>query len=33
LLAAGRIKLEGGRVKMLKPQRGERARTGAYPID
>jgi phosphoribosylglycinamide formyltransferase-1 len=33
LLAAGRIKLEGGRVKMLKPQRGERSRTGAYPID
>jgi phosphoribosylglycinamide formyltransferase-1 len=33
LLAAGRIKLEDGRVKMLKPQRGERSRTGAYPID
>jgi phosphoribosylglycinamide formyltransferase-1 len=33
LLAAGRIKLEAGRVKMLKPQRGERSRTGAYPID
>jgi phosphoribosylglycinamide formyltransferase-1 len=33
LLAAGRIKLENGRVKMLKPQRGERSRTGAYPID
>jgi formyltetrahydrofolate-dependent phosphoribosylglycinamide formyltransferase len=33
LLADGRIKLENGRVKMLKPQRGERSRTGAYPID
>jgi phosphoribosylglycinamide formyltransferase-1 len=33
LLAAGRIKLEDGRVKMLKGQRGERSRTGAYPID
>jgi phosphoribosylglycinamide formyltransferase-1 len=33
LLAAGRIKLEGGRVKMLKAQRGERSRTGAYPIE
>ena len=33
LLAAGRIKLEDGRVTMLKPQRGERSRTGAYPID
>jgi phosphoribosylglycinamide formyltransferase-1 len=33
LLASGRIKLEDGRVKMLKPQRGERSRTGAYPID
>jgi phosphoribosylglycinamide formyltransferase 1 len=33
LLAAGRIKLENGRVKMLKAQRGERSRTGAYPID
>jgi phosphoribosylglycinamide formyltransferase-1 len=33
LLAAGRIKLENGRVKMLKPQRGERSRTGAYPIE
>lgn len=33
LLAAGRIKLENGRVKMLGPQRGERSRTGAYPID
>ena len=33
LLAAGRIKLEGGRVTILKSQRGERSRTGAYPID
>jgi phosphoribosylglycinamide formyltransferase 1 len=33
LLAAGRIKLENGRVTMLKGQRGERSRTGAYPID
>ncbi len=33
LLAAGRIKLEGGRVTMLKSQRGERSRTGAYPIE
>jgi len=33
LLAAGRIKLQDGRVTMLKGQRGERSRTGAYPID
>jgi phosphoribosylglycinamide formyltransferase-1 len=33
LLAARRIKLENGRVTMLKGQRGERSRTGAYPID
>jgi phosphoribosylglycinamide formyltransferase-1 len=33
LLAAGRIKLENGRVTMLKGQRGDRSRTGAYPID
>jgi phosphoribosylglycinamide formyltransferase-1 len=33
LLAAGRIKLEGGRVTIAKSQRGERSRTGAYPID
>lgn len=33
LLAAGRIKLENGRVKTLKAQRGERSRSGAYPID
>ena len=33
LLAEGRIRLDGRRVTMLKPQRGERPRTGAYPID
>jgi formyltetrahydrofolate-dependent phosphoribosylglycinamide formyltransferase len=33
LLAAGRIKLEGRRVTISKTQRGERSRTGAYPID
>jgi formyltetrahydrofolate-dependent phosphoribosylglycinamide formyltransferase len=33
LLAAGRIKLEAGRVTILKSQRGDRSRTGAYPID
>jgi phosphoribosylglycinamide formyltransferase 1 len=33
LLAARRIKLEGGRVTIVKGQRGERSRTGAYPID
>jgi phosphoribosylglycinamide formyltransferase-1 len=33
LLAARRITLEGGRVKLLQSQRGERSRTGAYPID
>jgi phosphoribosylglycinamide formyltransferase-1 len=32
-LAAGRIALEGNRVKFLKLQRGERSRTGAYPIE
>lgn len=32
-LAAGKIKLEGGRVKFLKGQRGEGSRAGAYPID
>jgi phosphoribosylglycinamide formyltransferase-1 len=32
-LAAGRIQLEGNRVKFLKAQRGERSRSGAYPID
>jgi formyltetrahydrofolate-dependent phosphoribosylglycinamide formyltransferase len=33
LLAAGRIRLDGRRVTILKPQRGERSRTGAYPIE
>jgi formyltetrahydrofolate-dependent phosphoribosylglycinamide formyltransferase len=33
LLAAGRIKLDGRRVTILKPQRGERSRIGAYPIE
>ena len=33
LLAAGRIKLEDGRVTMLKTQRGARSRSTAYPID
>jgi phosphoribosylglycinamide formyltransferase-1 len=33
LLAGGRIKLENGRVTILKGQRGERSGTGAYPID
>jgi phosphoribosylglycinamide formyltransferase 1 len=33
LLAAGRIKLDNGRVTFLKPHRGERSRTSAYPID
>jgi phosphoribosylglycinamide formyltransferase 1 len=33
LLAAGRIKLENGRATILKGQRGERSRTGAYPIE
>ncbi len=33
LLADGRIRLESNRVKILKPQRGERSRTGAYPMD
>jgi phosphoribosylglycinamide formyltransferase-1 len=33
LLAAGRITLEGGRATILKPQRGERSRTSAYPMD
>lgn len=32
-LAAGRIKLEGGRVTFVKTQRGERSRSGAYPVD
>jgi phosphoribosylglycinamide formyltransferase-1 len=33
LLAAGRVELDGGRVTIRKPRRGEGARTGAYPID
>src|SRR6476620_8812425 len=33
MLAAGRVKLEGNRVTMLKSQRGERSRMGSYPID
>ncbi|HEX4412987.1 MAG TPA: phosphoribosylglycinamide formyltransferase [Lacipirellulaceae bacterium] len=32
-LAAGRIKLEGNRVTFVKAQRGERSRSGAYPMD
>ena len=33
LLAAGRIKLENGRATIVKPQRGERSRSAAYPMD
>jgi phosphoribosylglycinamide formyltransferase-1 len=33
LLAAGRVELDGGRVTIHKPPRGEGARTSAYPID
>jgi phosphoribosylglycinamide formyltransferase 1 len=33
MLAAGRIKLEAGRVTFLKAQRSERSRSGAYPIE
>jgi phosphoribosylglycinamide formyltransferase 1 len=33
LLAAGRLKLDGRRVTILKNQRGERSPSGAYPID
>ena len=33
LLAAGRIALDGRRVTIRKAQRGEGARTGAYPMD
>jgi phosphoribosylglycinamide formyltransferase-1 len=33
LLAAGKIKLEGGRVKFVKGQRGEAPRVAAYPMD
>jgi phosphoribosylglycinamide formyltransferase 1 len=32
-LATGRIKLEGNRVTFVKAQRGERSRSGAYPVD
>src|SRR4051812_16657982 len=32
-LAAGRIKLEGNHVTFVKPQRGERSRSVAYPTD
>jgi phosphoribosylglycinamide formyltransferase 1 len=33
LLAGGRIKLENGRATIVKPQRGERSRSAAYPMD
>jgi phosphoribosylglycinamide formyltransferase 1 len=33
LIESGRITLEGGRVKSKKPQRGERSRSDAYPMD
>ena len=33
LLASGRIKLEGRRVTIAKPARGERSRSGAYPLE
>jgi phosphoribosylglycinamide formyltransferase-1 len=33
LLASGRIKLDGRRVTITKGQRGDRSRTGAYPIE
>ena len=33
LLAAGRVQLKDGRVTIARPQRGERSRTGAYPIE
>lgn len=32
-LAAGKIRLEGGRVKFLKGQRGEGSRVSAYPME
>lgn len=32
-LAAGKIKLEGGRVKFLKGRRGEGSQAGAYPME
>jgi phosphoribosylglycinamide formyltransferase-1 len=33
LMAAGKVRLENGRVTLVKGQRGERSRTGAYPIE
>ena len=33
LLATGRVELAGGRAAIRKAQRGDNARTGAYPID
>jgi phosphoribosylglycinamide formyltransferase 1 len=33
LLAAGRVKLDGGRATITKFQRGDRSRTGAYPME
>jgi phosphoribosylglycinamide formyltransferase-1 len=33
LLAAGRVKLDGGRITIRKPPRGEGDRTMAYPIE
>jgi phosphoribosylglycinamide formyltransferase-1 len=33
LLAAGRVQLDGRRVTIKKPQRGEGSRSGAYPIE
>jgi phosphoribosylglycinamide formyltransferase 1 len=33
LLAAGRVTIENGRVKIAKPQRAAASRTGSYPID
>jgi phosphoribosylglycinamide formyltransferase-1 len=33
LLAAGRVTIENGRVKIAKPSRGDAARRGEFPID
>jgi phosphoribosylglycinamide formyltransferase-1 len=33
LLAAGRVKLENGRVTMVKSQRGEGSRSSVIPMD
>jgi len=33
LLAAGRVTIDNGRVKIAKSQRGAASRTGSYPID